>query len=148
VHTVPRVLPDVLAAVLLLGGCTAPTVTVSFPTPSKTPTDKAVAAACTALRNAFDDAGTSLNTVFEQLTTDPQKALSTLQPVLADLEKAAKKVDNPTVRKQADKTVAAFQELVTALTAAVNDPTKIPGLAAPLAKVQTELAAFGALCGS
>lgn len=147
-HTVPRVLPGVLAAVVLLGGCTAPTVTVSFPTPSTTPTDKAVAAACTALRSAFDKAGTALSTAMGQMSSDPQKALETLQPVLADLEKAAKKADNPTVRAQADKTVAALQELVTALTEAVNDPAKIPGLAAPLVKVQTEVAAFTALCGS
>ncbi len=146
-RTVSRVLPGVLAAVVLLGGCTAPSVTISFPTPTRTPTDKAVAEACTAVRTAFNNAGATLNTALQQMSTDPQKALATVQPVVAELERAVTKVDNPTVRAQADKTVAALNDVVTALQAAVQDPSKITGLAAPFGKVQTELTAFGTLCG-
>jgi Flp pilus assembly protein TadB len=147
VRTVPRVLPGVLAAVLLLGGCTVPTMTVSFPTPTRTPTDKAVAEACSALGSAFSKAGTTLNTALQQMGTDPQKALQTVQPLVDDLQTAVTKVDNPTVRAQGEKTVAALQELVTALDAAVKDTSKVPGLAAPFGKVQTELTAFATLCG-
>ena len=56
-RTVPRALPGLLAAALLLGGCAVPPIPVNYPSPTSTPTDKAVAEACSALGDAVSKAG-------------------------------------------------------------------------------------------
>jgi hypothetical protein len=147
VRTLPRVVPALVAAAVLLTGCAVPGLTpAATPSTAGHPTDKAMAAACTAIDAALSKAGSTLGTALQQVASDPQKALATIQPLAADFGKAVEKVDNPTVRKQADKVVAALSELASALKAAVDDSSKIPGLAVPFGKVQQELTALATLC--
>jgi uncharacterized membrane protein YqiK len=147
-RTLDRIVPASLAALVLLAGCTVPSIPTTGAGSATTsrPTDPAVAEACDALGAAMSKTGATLNTALQQVTTDPQKALATVQPLADDFSKAVAKIDNPTVRAQGDKAAAALNGLVAALGEAIKDSTRLPALTGAFGKVQQEFTALVTLC--
>lgn len=147
-----------LAAALALTGCgslpslpgvpTASAPATSAPA-SSTPAGGAgqsVDEACTTLSSTMSTAADTLQTALADIGNDPQKAVVALQDFAGSLASAAADVENPEVRAQVDKAIAALNDLVAAIQAGIEDPAKVTEVMAGAGRVQTELAAIGTVC--
>jgi hypothetical protein len=148
----------VVAAALALTGCGSLPSLPGLPTSSAPATsapassapaggsEQSVDEACTSLSSTMGTATDTLQTALADLGNDPAKAVAALQEFAGSLAGAAADVENPEVRAQVDKAVAALNELVTAIQAGIEDPTKLTEVMAGVGKVQAELTAIGTVC--
>lgn len=145
-----RVALGLVATLALLTGCSALTSTTPTTSPAASApqggSDQSVAGACESLGSAMGEAADTFQSALGELGTDPQQALSALQEFATSLKDAAATVQNPQVKAQVDKAIAALNDLTAALEAGIKDPLKMTEVLGTISAVQEELTAIGTVC--
>jgi hypothetical protein len=159
----------VAATLVLLTGCTSAAAPSSTPSPAATsaspaagatsaaPTTSAStdsdeltkAASCLEIGKTANDAATTLNAALADMGNDPKKSLTALQEFSKAMKASIAKLEDPAVKAQSEKAVAAVDETTVALEKLIKNPTAdgVKKLQEPLAKVNTEFTAIGTVCG-
>lgn len=159
----------IVAGLAILTGCTAPVApsatassSASQTSPaasatSATPTESATAdsddltkaAACLEIGNTANSAAATLNAALKDIGSDPKKSLTALQEFSATMKASIAKVNDPEVKAQSEKAVAAVDEVTAALEKLIKHPTAeaLTKLQEPLTKVDAEFTAIGTVCG-
>ncbi|PFG16057.1 hypothetical protein ATK74_0586 [Propionicimonas paludicola] len=167
------VLAGIAATLILFTGCTsaaapsnssspaasqpapAASATSAAPTsaaPSASATaesDLTRAAACLEIGKTANEAATTLNTALKDIGSDPKKSLSALKEFSKTMNASIAKLEDPAVKAQSEKAVAAVEEVSAALEKLIKNPTAdaLNKLSEPLAKVDAEFTAIGTVCG-
>ena len=162
------VLAGIAATLILFTGCTsvaAPSSSsspaASQPAPSASATSAAPtasattesdltrAAACLEIGKTANEAATTLNAALKDIGSDPKKSLSALKEFSKTMNASIAKLEDPAVKAQSEKAVAAVDEVSAALEKLIKNPTAdaLNKLSEPLAKVDAEFTAIGTVCG-
>lgn len=163
------IIAGIAAALVLLTGCTSAAAPSSTPSPAPTsaaptasptsaaPTASATAdsddltkaASCLEIGKTANDAATTLNAALADIGTDPKKSLTALQEFSKTLKASIAKLEDPAVKAQSEKAVAAVDETTAALEKLIKNPTAdgLKKLQEPLARVDTEFNDIGTVCG-
>ncbi|MFT4108638.1 hypothetical protein [Propionicimonas sp.] len=153
-----------LASALLLVGCSAPAAPATAPTTapassgttaSTAPTTSAAepdagsqsaAEACDALNAAMADATSTMQSAMSDIGSDPSQAVKALEKFEQTFADSVDAVSNTRVKAQAEKALTATKKMISALEAAIKDPTKAGSIQAAITDFQSEMTELGTVC--